>query len=59
MFLLKNLRRSFIWGTTQRTFATAISDKHSDDVIEEWSKIRDAFDKDPTKPNPYEEPKAR
>ena len=57
VFLLKNLRRSVAWRNSQRAFATAISGKHSKDVIKEWSKMRDAFDEDPTKPNPYVEPK--
>ena len=56
-FLLKNLRRSVTWSKSQRAFATAISAKHSEDIIQEWSKICEAFDEDPTKPNPYEEPK--
>ena len=55
---MKNLRRSVRWGKSQRTFATAISSKHTDDVIQKWSEMRDVFDKDPMKPNPYEEPKA-
>ena len=54
---MKNLCHSMRWGKSQCAFATAISDKHLDNV-EKWSKMRDVFDKDPTKPNPYEEPKA-
>lgn len=56
---MKNLRRSVTWSKSQRAFATAISAKHSEDVIKEWSEMRDAFDDDPMKPNPYEEPKTR
>lgn len=56
-FLLKNLRRSVAWSKSQRAFAVAISAKHPEDIIKEWSEMREAFDKDATKPNPYEEPK--
>ena len=57
VFLLKNLRRSVAWSNSQSAFATAISARHPKDIIEEWSKMREAFDKDSRKPNPYEEPK--
>lgn len=54
---MKNLRRSVKWSKTQRAFALAISAKHSADVIQRWTKMRDDFDSDPQKPNPYVEPR--
>ena len=58
-FLLKNLWRSLALSRTQRTFALAMSAKHPADVLQRWANMRDNFDKDPTKPNPYEEPHVR
>lgn len=58
-FLLKNLRRSVAWSKTQRTFALAISAKHPADVLQRWTKMREDFDKDSAKPNPYKEPRVR
>ena len=58
-FLLKNLRRSVAWSKTQRSFALAISAKHPTHVLQQWKKMREDFDRDPAKPNPYEEPRVR
>ena len=55
-FPLKNLRWSLALSRTQRTFALAMSTKHPADVLQQWANMHNNFDKDPTKPNPYEEP---
>lgn len=59
VFLLKNLRRSLTWGIFQREAATSLSQKYSKETIGEWAKMRNDFDKDPSSPNPYKEPKNR
>lgn len=56
---MKNLRRSVRWSKTQRAFAAAISVKHPADILERWAKMREDFDNDPKKPNPYVEPRVR
>ena len=57
VFLLKNLRRSLVWGKSQREAATSLSQKYSKETINEWAGMRDRFDRDPMSPNPYKEPK--
>jgi hypothetical protein len=59
VFLLKNLRRAVRWSNTQRSFASAISERHPASVITRWEKMRKDFDSDPKKPNPYVEPRVR
>lgn len=54
--LLKNLERALAWGKTQRAVATNASKTLPDDTLADWNKMRQEFDRDPTKPNPYEEP---
>jgi hypothetical protein len=55
----RNLRRSFAWSKTQREVATLISKSYPAAVVNEWRKIRDDFDRDPLKANPYEEVEQR
>lgn len=59
VLLMKNLRRSVRWSKTQQAFASAISAKHSDAVLERWAKMREDFNTDPKKPNLYVEPRVR
>jgi len=54
-FLDKNLQRSFTWSKTQRELATLLSASYSDKTVDAWRKMRDEFDLDQSKPNPYEE----
>ena len=58
VFLLKNLRRSIKWSKIQRAFASAISAKHPSGVLQRWTKMREDFDSNTDKPNPYAEPRA-
>lgn len=37
----------------------AISTKHTPGILEQWMKMCEEFDKDTSKPNPYEEPQVR
>lgn len=53
--LERNLRRSLAWKKSQRGVATLISGAYSTATIEKWNKMRDEFDLDNSKPNPYEE----
>lgn len=57
-FLLKNLRRSLAWGSSQREAATSLSQKYLQGTIDEWTEMRNKFDEDPKSPNPYKEPKS-
>jgi hypothetical protein len=50
-----NLRRSIAWSKSQREVADLVTGSHSADNVEKWRKMRDDFDEDPSKPNPYEE----
>ena len=59
VFLLKNLRRSLVWGRSQREAATSLSDRYPDETTNEWAEMRDKFDKNSMGPNPYKEPKNR
>lgn len=54
-FLEKNLRRSLIWKKSQREVATLMSGAFDPDTVGKWRKMRELFDLDQTKPNPYEE----
>ena len=53
--LKRNLRRSLAWKKSQREVATLISGAYSTATVEKWCKMRDEFDLDNSKPNPYEE----
>ena len=53
--LERNLRRSLAWKKSQREVATLISGTYSTATVEKWCKMRDEFDLDNSKPNPYEE----
>ena len=57
--LMKNLRRSVRWSKIQRTFALAISAKYPPDILQRWTRIREDFDRNPKKLNPYVEPRIR
>jgi hypothetical protein len=56
--LLKNLRTSLAWGKTQRAVAKNASAPLSPETLADWTRMRQDFDQDPTKPNPYEEPES-
>jgi hypothetical protein len=51
----RNLRRSLAWKTSQREVADLITSSYEASTIREWQKMRDDFDRDSSKPNPYEE----
>ena len=53
--LERNLRRSLAWEKSQREVATLISGAYSAATVDKWRKMRDEFDLDNSKPNPYEE----
>ena len=53
--LYKNLRRSLVWSKSQRKVATLVSESYLPTTVDEWRKMRDEFDLDQSKPNPYEE----
>ena len=57
--MLQNLRRSLVWSVSQRKAAISLSQRYPKETIDEWTEMRDKFDKDPASPNPYEEPKIR
>ena len=54
-FLNKNLQVSLAWSKSQRKVATLVSESYSTAIVDEWRKMRDEFDLDQSKPNPYEE----
>ena len=54
-FLEKNLQRSLAWRKSQREIATLMSGSYPVATVDKWRKMRDEFDLDPSKPNPYEE----
>ena len=53
--LERNLCRSLAWKKSQREVATLISGAYSAATVDKWCKMHDEFDRDNTKPNPYEE----
>ena len=54
-FLYKNLRLALAWSKSQREVADLASASYSTATVDEWHKIRNEFDLDQSKPNPYEE----
>ena len=56
--LLKNLQKSLTWSITQRAIADNASRRLPSETLTDWSRMRQDFDRDRTKPNPYEEPEA-
>jgi len=54
--LLKNLRKAFIWSKTQRTVADNTSNRLPPGTFTEWKNMREDFDRNNQKPNPYKEP---
>ena len=54
--LLRNLQKVLVWSKTQRAIADNASARLLDDTLVDWAKMRQDFDRDRTKPNPYEEP---
>ena len=59
MLLDKNLRRSLAWRKSQQEVATLVSGSYPAATVDEWRKMRDAFDLDQTNPNPYKEVDSR
>ena len=53
--LEKNLRRSLVWEKSQRDIATLMSGAFDAATVDKWRKMREEFDSDHSKPNPYEE----
>ena len=51
----KNLRLSLAWSKSQREVATLVSGSYLDATVNEWRKMREEFDLDQSKPDPYEE----
>ena len=49
---------ALVWSKTQRIIAENASARLEPDALADWVKVRQDFDRDPTKPNPYEEPEA-
>ena len=56
--LLKNLKKSLAWSKTQRAVANKAPESLPADTLAQWSTMRQEFDQDRAKPNPYEEPEA-
>lgn len=54
--LLKNLKRALSWSRTHRAIADNVSKSLPEDTLAAWIKVRQEFDQDPSKPNPYQEP---
>ena len=54
-FLGKNLQRSLAWSKSQRAVANLVSGSYPAETVSEWRKMCEDFDRDPSKPNPYEE----
>ena len=54
--LLKNLKRALSWSKTHRAIADNVSKSLPEDTLAAWIKVRQEFDQDPSRPNPYEEP---
>lgn len=59
MSLDRNLLRSLAWSKSQREVANLISGSYTVEVVEKWHKMRNDFDGDSSKPNPYEEVEKR
>ena len=53
--LEKNLRWSLAWKKSQRDVADLMSGAFDTATVDKWKEIRDAYDLDNSKPNPYEE----
>ena len=51
----RNLRRSIAWRNSQQEVATLVSESYPAATVDKWRKMRDEFDLDQKKPNPYEE----
>ena len=51
----KNFRRSLAWSKSQREIADLMSGSYPPDIVDKWHEMRDDFDCDPSKPNPYQE----
>jgi len=56
IFLVKNLRKSLSWSKTHRAVAKNASKCLSASMLADWNKMREDFERDGTKSNPYEEP---
>lgn len=54
--LLKNLRKALTWSKTQRAVADKASQGLPATTLTDWTNMRQDFDRDRGKPNPYEEP---
>ena len=54
--LLKNLRKAHTWSKKQRAVADNASKCLPTTTVTDWTKMRQEFDQDCKKPNPYEEP---
>ena len=44
------------WSKTHRVIADNASKSLPEDTLAAWTKVRQEFNRDPSKPNPYEEP---
>ena len=53
--LEKNLRRSLAWSKSQRAVAALMSGSYDVATVKKWRKMREKYDLNPSKPNPYEE----
>jgi len=54
--LLKNLEKALVWSETQRAVANNASNRLPPETLANWDKMRQDFDRDNEKPNPYAEP---
>ena len=54
--LLKNLRKALTWSKTQHANADKASQGLPATTLTDWTNMRNEFDRDRKKPNPYEEP---
>jgi hypothetical protein len=55
----RNLRRSLAWRKSQREVATLISESYPAAIVDKWRIMRENFDRDRSKPNPYKEVEER
>jgi hypothetical protein len=57
--LNKNLKTSLAWFATQREVAMLMSSSYPEAAVSKWTAMRDDFDRDSSKPNPYQEAEQR
>lgn len=56
--LRKALEKAWKWGKIQRDVANSFDAMISERTLHEWEEMVAEYKRDPTKPNPFEEPEA-